>query len=112
RPLGIVFSSLDRHIPSGGTVRLIGALGGRTFRFKMAARFALVRRGVRPLSPGDDVRLGAWYELDDRRYDCTVYVQDGRSAPARGARLLARVAYRRTAGVSVWDVGCPRSPSR
>jgi hypothetical protein len=79
----------------------------------MAARFALVRRGVHPVSPGTDVRLGSWYELDHRHYDCVVYVKDGRSSPARGARPLAQVSFDDGTGrypVSVWSSSarCPR----
>ncbi len=50
RPLGMMFASLDRSVPKGRTVLLLGSLGNATFRFKMAARFAMVRRGIRPLS--------------------------------------------------------------
>ncbi len=111
RPIGVISRALDRNVPRGATVRLVGALGDTTFRFKMAARFALVRRGVRPLSPGTDTRLGAWYQLDHHRYDCTVYVDDGHVAPVRGARTIASVPFRGTDGVSVWlsPGGCPAS---
>jgi hypothetical protein len=137
RPLGAVYSGLEQGIPRRRTVLLIGLLGNDTFRFKMAARFALLRHGIRPLSPGKDVRLGSWYEQDHRRYDCVVYVKDGTSrpaarsrparqssratpagsarAPSRGgpARLLASVKFDEGAGerpVTVWSApaGCPR----
>jgi hypothetical protein len=110
RPLGTVFASLDRAIPAGRSVRLIGALGNATFRLKMAARFALVRRGIRPLSPGTDARLGGWYELDHHRYDCTVYVEDGGSRPDRRAVPIASVEYSGGYPVSVWvsPDGCAR----
>jgi hypothetical protein len=109
RPLGTVYSSLDRAIPRGRTVRLIGSLGNETFRFKMAARYALARRGIRPLSPGTDERLGSWYELDHHRYDCTVYVEDGNASPEHGAASIARVTYAGRYPVSVWvsPAGCP-----
>jgi len=93
RPLGAVTAALRRGIPAGRTVQLVGYLGERTFRFKMAARFALLRHGVRPLSPGKDVRLGSWYELDHRRYDCVVYVKDGATRPTPRAVALARVTF-------------------
>ncbi len=119
-PLAVIYSSLDASIPAGRTVRLIGSLGNATFRFKMAARFALVRRGIRPLSPGIDVRLGSWYELDHHAYDCTVYVNDGDRSPASSggrAAVIARVTYH--AGtvsypLSVWvsPAGCPKATPR
>jgi hypothetical protein len=113
RPLGAVYGALDRAIPTGRTVRLPSALGNATFRFKMAARFALVRRGIRPLSPGSSVRTGTWYELRNRPYDCTVYVKDGSASPADRAELLAQVVFRyraRNYPVTVWvsPAGCPR----
>jgi hypothetical protein len=113
RPLGGVYAALDRAIPAGRTVRLPGGLGNATFRFKMAARFALVRRGIRPLSPGGNVRLGTWYELRKRPYDCTVYVKDGSARPAPRAEQVARVVFRgpaRNYPVTVWvsPAGCPR----
>jgi hypothetical protein len=111
RPLGAVYASLDRHIPSGRTVLLIGSLGNATFRFKMAARYAMVRRGIRPLSLGTDTRLGSWYQLGHHRYACTVYVEDGDASPSRGAASIASVTYSGTYRVSVWvsPAGCPAS---
>jgi hypothetical protein len=111
RPLVAVSAALRRGIPGGRTVELIGYLGERTFRFKMAARFALLRRGVRPLSPGKDVRLGSWYELGHRRYDCVVYVKDGVARPTPRAVALARVTFDDGTGsypVTVWSspAGC------
>ena len=109
RPLGTVSRSLDHSVPGGRTVLLLGSLGNSTFRFKMGARFALVRRGVRPLSPGTDTRLGSWYELDHHRYDCTVDLEDGNARPHRGAVQLASFTYNRSFPVSVWmwPAGCP-----
>ena len=116
RPLGGVYAALDRAIPAGRAVRLPGGLGNATFRFKMAARFALVRRGIRPLSPGGNVRLGTWYELRRRPYDCTVYVKDGSARPAARAEQIAHVVFRgpaRNYPVTVWvsPAGCPRRPA-
>jgi hypothetical protein len=113
RPLGKLTTALRHNVPGGRTVLLLGALGNSTFRFKMAARFALVRRGVRPLSPGTDTRLGGWYELGDRRYDCTVYLQDGERRPDRRAVRIAGFTYDRTYPVSVWmwPAGCARAPA-
>ena len=111
QPLNAMYAGLDRAIPRGRTVRLTAALGEATFRFKMAARFAMVRRGIRPLSPGTDTRLGAWYELDHHRYDCAVYVNDGSARPTRGATAVARATYREGAGsypITIWvaPAGC------
>ncbi len=109
RPLGTVYANLDRAVPSGRTVRLIGYLGNETFRFKMAARYALVRRGIRPLSPGTDTRLGSWYQLHHHRYDCTVYVEDGNARPDSRAASIASVLYSGRYPLSVWvsPAGCP-----
>jgi hypothetical protein len=70
-----------------------------------------VRRGIRPLSPGTDTRLGSWYELRRRHYDCTVYVEDGRNRPSRLAVSVADFLYERTHPLSVWvlPVGCSRA---
>jgi hypothetical protein len=112
-PLARMYAGLHRGVPSGRTVRLLGSLGNSTFRFKQAARFAMLRRGIRPLSPGIDVRLGTWYDIDHRRYDCTVYVEDGARRPARSAVAVARMRFDDGTGsypLSVWVApdGCPR----
>jgi hypothetical protein len=78
----------------------------------MAARYAMVRRAIRPLSPGIDVRLGSWYDLDHHRYDCVVYVKDGIKSPAHLAREAARFNFEDGTGsypVTVWvsPAGCP-----
>jgi hypothetical protein len=108
--LSRMVASLDRNVPAHRTVLLLGALGNSTFRFKMAARLALVERGIRPLSPGTDTRVGSWYELDHRRYDCAVYVDDGHASPNAAAVRLAAVTYARRYPLSVWlaPAGCPR----
>jgi hypothetical protein len=113
RPLAAVYAGLKRGVPRHRTVLLIGSLGSHTFRFKMATRYALLRRDIRPLSPGKDVRLGSWYEQDHRRYDCVVYVDDGHTRPARSAALLASTVLDDGTGsypVTVWSApaGCPR----
>ncbi len=111
RPLGTLFASLGRAIPDGRTVRLVGSLSNVTFRFKMAARYAMVRRGIRPLSPGTDERLGSWYELHHHHYDCSVYLEDGNTSPDRLAVSIASFVYRRRYPVSVWvsPAGCSTS---
>jgi hypothetical protein len=112
RPLGAMYAALDRSVPHGRTVLLTGALGSATFRFKMAARFAMVRRGIRPVSPGTDTRLGTWYELGRLHPGCAVYVRDGTRSPARGAEAIARLHFQEGASslpVTVWlaPAGCP-----
>jgi hypothetical protein len=112
-PLAKLYAGLHEGVPTRRTVMLVGYLGNRTFRFKMAARFAMVRRGIRPLSPGIDVRLGSWYELDHHRYDCAVYVQDASRSPARQAAAVARFSFQDGTGsypVTAWvsPAGCPR----
>ncbi|HEY2398536.1 MAG TPA: hypothetical protein VGH78_06035 [Solirubrobacteraceae bacterium] len=112
-PLATMYAGLRQGVPAGRTVRLLGFLGSNTFRFKQAARFAMLRRGIRPLSPGIDVRLGTWYDLDHRTYDCTVYVEDGARRPQRGAVRVARMRFDDGTGghpLSVWvaPAGCPR----
>ena len=114
RPLAKLYAGLERGVPPHRTVKLLGYLGNRTFRFKMAARYAMVRRGIRPLSPGVDVRLGSWYDLDHHRHDCAVYVKDGTSSPARVATEVARFDFEDGTGrypVTVWvsPAGCPRA---
>jgi hypothetical protein len=114
RPIAAIYAGLQRSIPAHRTVKLVGYLGNTTFRFKMATRFALVRRGIRPIAPGTDVRLGSWYELDHRRFDCAVYVKDGTSSPPKPATAVARSRFEDATGsypVTVWvsSVGCPRA---
>ena len=112
RPLGTIFSAIDRTIPGGRTVLLPGGLGNQTFRFKMAARYALVRNRDRPLSPGSDARLPSWYWLGRNRYDCTLYLRDGRASPHRGAVPIDSFIFKGTHVVSVWlyPGDCPPAP--
>ena len=113
-PLGVMLARLDRGIPSARTVKLVGSLGSATFRIKMAARFAMVRHGIRPISPGTDTRVGSWYELDHHRYDCTVYIEDGTTRPASPSALIASVIYGGSYRVSAWvaPAGCPPGHSK
>jgi hypothetical protein len=113
RPLNTMFAGLDRGIPAGRTVLLVGTLGNATMRFKMAARYAMVRHGIRPLSTGALFRLGTWYELDHHRYDCVVYVNDGTARPGKQATVISRVILHDNSGahpVTVWTSrpGCGR----
>jgi hypothetical protein len=114
RPLGTIFSAIDRTIPSGRTILLPGGLGHETFRFKMAARYALVRNRDHPLSPGSDARLSSWYGLGRHRYDCTLYLRDGPASPHRGAVPIDSFIFKGTHPVSVWVYpgGCPPARRR
>jgi hypothetical protein len=110
RPLGALYSALDRSVPAGRTVLLTGGLDGTTFRFKMAARFALVRRGIRAVSPGTDTRLGGFYELRRLSYSCVVALRNGDAPPAPGAQLLASLRYadaRAGRPLAVWLAPAP-----
>jgi hypothetical protein len=117
RPLGAMYAALDRSVPPGRTVLLTGGLDGTTVRFKMAARFAMVRRGIRAVSPGTDTRLGAFYELRRLRYDCSVALRNGSRPPGGAGPRQAAVATLRysqaRAGrpITVWlsPPGCPRA---
>jgi hypothetical protein len=118
-PIRQIAQALDRAVPSHRTVLLTGALGADTFRMKMAARYALLRHGVHPLSPGKDVRLGSWYDLDHRSFDCSVQVNDGARRPHPGAVAVAHVELGSAAEphpVTVWvfPAGCPaaRGPAQ
>ncbi|HEV3283002.1 MAG TPA: hypothetical protein VG010_02260 [Solirubrobacteraceae bacterium] len=116
KPVAKIYAGLGRGVPARRTVLLLAYLDNRTFRFKMAARFALVRRGIHPVSPGIDVRLGSWYSLDHRRYDCTVYVKDGAASPGHRATRVGRFNFEDGTGsypVSVWvsPAGCPLAAS-
>jgi hypothetical protein len=105
RPTASLASSLDRVIPSGRTVNLVGNLGYSTTVIKPAIRYLLARHGVRALSRGSKVRIGDWYELDGRPFQYVVYLDDGTKSPARGARLLDSVRLVDQKGphvVSVW----------
>jgi hypothetical protein len=112
RPLGTIFSAIDSTVPGGRTILLPGGLGNQTFRFKMAARYALVRNRDRPLSPGSDARLPSWYWLGRNRYDCTLYVRDGRASPHRGAVPIDSFIFKGAHVVSVWlyPGDCPPAP--
>jgi hypothetical protein len=105
RPTAALAAALDRAIPAGGTVELLGTLDVATLPFKPALRYFLVRHGVRVLGRGSYLRLGDWYELHDRPFDRVVWVRDGARSPAPHARLIDRVRFRDGFGpqlVSLW----------
>jgi hypothetical protein len=105
RPAAELAARLDRAVPSGRTIELLGSLDIATMPIKPALRYFLVRHHVRPLAPGSFVRLGSWYELYDRPYQEVAYVEDGTRAPVHGAHLLDRVHFGSNRGpqtVSLW----------
>lgn len=100
-PTASLVSSLDRAIPPGRTVDLIANLDYTTTVIKPAIRYFMARHGVRALSAGSKVRIGDWYELGDRPYQYTVYLDNGVRSPARTARLLDSVRVLDSRGVHV-----------
>jgi hypothetical protein len=105
RSTAALAAHLERAIPSGRTVELVGSLNIATLPIRPALRYFLVRHGVRVLARGSNLRLGDWYELHNRPYDYVAYVKDGVKPPAKWARLLDRVGFRDGWGlqvVSLW----------
>jgi hypothetical protein len=120
RPTASLAASLDKVIPRGRTVNLVANLGYSTTVIKPALRYLLARHGVRALGRGSKVRIGDWYELDDRPFQYVVYLDDGTKSPARGARFVDSVRVVDQKGlhvVSLWvsphpATGRTTSPSR
>jgi hypothetical protein len=113
RPTAALAARLDRAIPRGGTVELLGSLNIATMPIKPALRYFLVRHGVRPLATGSFLRLGNWYEVYGRPYQAVVYVENGSRAPAKGVQLLDRVHFTTGWGpqtVSLWVYRHGRGP--
>jgi hypothetical protein len=105
RPTAALAKSLDKVIAPGRTVNLVANLGYSTTVMKPALRYLLARHGVRALSRGSKVRIGDWYELDDRPFQYFVYLDDEAKAPARGARFIDSVRVVDQKGlhlVSLW----------
>jgi hypothetical protein len=105
RPTASLAASLDKVIPRGRTVNLVANLGYSTTVMKPALRYLLARHGVRALGRGSEVRIGDWYELDDRPFQYVVYLDDGTKSPARGARFIDSVRVVDQKGphvVSLW----------
>lgn len=105
RATATLAAHLNRAIPRGSTVELVGSLNIATLPIRPALRYFLVRHGVRPLARGSTLRLGDWYELHNRPYRYVVYVEDGVKPPARRVRLVERVRFRDGWGaqvVSLW----------
>jgi hypothetical protein len=105
RPTATLAARLDRVIAPGHTVNLVANLGYSTTVMKPALRYLLARHGVRALGRGSKVRIGDWYELDDRAFQYVVYLDDGTRTPARGARFIDSVRVVDEKGahvVSLW----------
>jgi hypothetical protein len=105
RPTASLAASLEKAIPPGRTVNLLASLDYSTTVIKPALRYLLARHGVRALSSGSKIRIGDWYELGNRPYQEVVYVYNGISRPARGARLIDSVRVvdgKGTHVVSAW----------
>jgi hypothetical protein len=104
-PTASLAASLEKAIPPGRTVNLLASLDYSTTVIKPALRYLLARHGVRALSSGSKIRIGDWYELGNRPYQEVVYVYNGISRPARGARLIDSVRVvdgKGTHVVSAW----------
>jgi hypothetical protein len=71
-----------------------GELDCATMPVKPAVRYFLVARGTRVLAPGSYLRLGSWYELDDRPYREAVYLSGVSRPPVKRVRLAFRVSFR------------------
>jgi hypothetical protein len=93
RPATALAQRLERVIPSGQTIQMVGNLNVATMPIKPALRYYLVGHGVRVLARGSNLRLGNWYELFKRPYEYMVYLDDGSTPPARGVVLVDRVAF-------------------
>jgi hypothetical protein len=110
RPTASLAASLDRVIPPGRTVNLVANLGYSTTVMKPALRYLLARHGVRALGRGSKVRIGDWYELDDRPFQYFVYLDDGTKSPARGARFIDSVRVVDQKGLHVVSLWVSRHP--
>jgi hypothetical protein len=105
RPTASLAASLEKAIPRGRTVNLVANLGYSTTVIKPALRYLLARHGVRALGRGSKVRIGDWYELDDRPFQYVVYLDDGTKSPAHRARFIDSVRVVDQKGlhvVSLW----------
>jgi hypothetical protein len=105
RPTASLAASLEKVIPRGRTVNLVANLGYSTTVIKPALRYLLARHGVRALGRGSKVRIGDWYELDDRPFQYVVYLDDGTKSPAHRARFIDSVRVVDQKGlhvVSLW----------
>ncbi len=105
RPTAFLATRLERAVPSGTSIELLGNLNIATMPIKPALRYYLVKHGVRPMARGSNLRLGNWYELYNRPYSYVVNVDDGVRRPEPSARLLARVHFTDGFGhqvVSLW----------
>jgi hypothetical protein len=67
---------------------------------------------VRVIARDAQVRLGPWYALDHRPYDFALLVYDLPLAPARGWRVVARVAIGRSGASSPLTLALRRVPGQ
>ena len=96
RPLKTMFTALDRRVPAGRTVLLHGRARRRNVPLQNGGALRASAPRHPPALARHRQRLGSWYELDHRRYDCAVYVKDGRAQPrsARGSSRELRLRGR------------------
>jgi hypothetical protein len=112
RPVKAIDARLAQLVPRGGTVLLEGNLDGATEPVKPAVRYYLVARGTRVLAPGSSLRLGTWYELDDRPYREAIYLSDVPRPPVKRVTLAGRASFREGTTVNTVYVWISRRPGR
>jgi hypothetical protein len=111
RPVRDVEASLNATVPRGRTVLLVQR-GSVVVPVEPAVRYALRRRNVRALGRGA-VRPGAWYALDNRRYEEVVSLYADSPPPIPSARLVGRFDLTNSSGRHTIDVALspPGSPA-
>jgi hypothetical protein len=91
RPARTLVARLNRVLRGGETVWLVQR-GFVLVPIEPAVRYALRRRDVRTLGHLASLRVGAWYELDHRRYSRIVSIwSNGNAPPVRPQTIVARV---------------------
>ena len=112
QPIREAAKGIERLIPPGQTVSYeLGPLDLGTQPMEPAIRFFLVRHGDRVLANGSLPRLGAYYELDNRPVQWTVYVTDARRS-RRDMRLAARVRFAGPWGEELFSAWVSRARPR
>jgi hypothetical protein len=115
KPVAAIDARLARLVPRGGAVLFEGALDGAVEPAKPAVRFFLVARSTRVLAPGSSLRLGGWYNLDNRPYSLAVYLSDTPSPPAAHVRLVFQTTFRENSALNtvyLWLSRAPGPPRR
>jgi hypothetical protein len=110
KPVAAIDAHLAHLIPRGGTVLFEGSLDGPVEPAKPAVRFFLVARSTRVLAPGSSLRLGGWYNLDNRPYREAIYLSDTPSPPAAHVRLVFRTAFRENSTLNTVYLWLSRAP--